>query len=399
MLELSDRRPVEAPLDGTLITRGAFQAELKYRMCSFCVMDTTDPEIQFDEHGRCNHCRTALLRTQVAHRARDAEQQSLLSAVDSIQRRGHRRPYDCILGLSGGLDSSFLAMRAVDWGLRPLVLHVDTGWNSVAAVSNVHRLLTGLNLELKTVVIRWKAMRGLQVSFMKSGLANQDTPQDHAIFATLYKVAEDVGIPTVLEGSNWTTESILPRQWGYTAMDGRHIRAVHSQFGTSNIQDIATISRLDDLRIHHLSRNLRLVNLLNQVPYSPRSAAEELEQRYGWVPYGAKHTESVWTSYFQKILLPYRYGYDKRKAHLSSRIVSGQITRVDALATLGEPLVDAEQSATTRHHIARKLGITVDDLIAYENLPLAHYTDFPNDEWKVTLVRNLYRALTLKTGR
>lgn len=376
-IDLSDRRPIRALLDGTLIKRGAFSAAgRRYQMCAFCVMDTTDPEITFDVNGICNHCTSARRKMALAMRKKGA----LEEMVDVVRRRGQGRAFDCLVGLSGGVDSSFVVARAVDWGLKPLVVHVDTGWNSEIAVGNIRRMLKALNLDLQTVVINWKSMKSLQLAFLRSGLANLDVPQDHAIFSTLMRMARSSGVGVLLTGSNWATESILPRQWGYRAMDGRHLAAVHSRFAQQELKEFPVTSLTRDVFARNLSRRVRRIDALEYINYSRSEASAELQDRFGWRSYGPKHAESTWTAYFQRILLPYRFGYDKRKAHLSSCIASGQLTREEALAELAEPLVTDRNRDQGRLHVSRKLGLSRTEMIEIEEAPLAHFSDFPNDD-------------------
>ena len=389
-LDLGNRRPVQAPLDGSPIERGAFSAPgSPYQICTSCVMDTTDPEIVFDRHGECNHC-LAARRNMLCIQPR---QGALEGLIEAVKRRGNGRSFDCLVGLSGGVDSSLLLARAVDWGLRPLVVHVDTGWNSEIAVANVGRMLKSLSLELHTVVINWKQMRSLQLAFLNSGLANLDVPQDHAIFATLRKVGLSSGVETLLVGSNSATESILPRQWGYRAMDGRLLRAVHSRHSDDSLSEYPVVSLGQDFVARKVSRRITRINALEYIPYSRSDAEAELQDRFGWRSYGPKHTESTWTAYFQRILLPYRFGYDKRKAHLSSCIASGQLTREQALAELSEPLATQSQVHQAREHVSRKLGVSVEQLQQLELVPLSHFSDYPNDEWIARLAMMIKGAI------
>lgn len=347
-------------------------------ICTRCVMDTSDPEITFDAEGRCNHCSTALAALSATWI--QGERGELLMQQQIEQMRRTRGDYDCILGLSGGLDSSYLAYEVVRRGLRPLVVHVDAGWNSDVAVSNIHSLVTKLGLELFTDVIEWDEMRDLQIAYLRSGLANQDTPQDHALFAALYRFAVKYRIKYVLSGGNFATESILPRSWGYSPMDGRQVRAVHKRFGERPLKQFPILTYRKYYLYYRAIRGMEVVRPLNWLPYSKQAAHDVLAAELGWRDYGGKHQESRWTKFFQHYYLPVYFGYDKRRAHLSSLIVSGQITRDEALEALKEPSYDADAVELEIDFIARKLGVSADEFRALLDVEKHDFSDYPNDQ-------------------
>lgn len=359
-----------------------------YKICSNCIMDTSDPEIRFDEHGVCNYCRD-FERIKARFWFPNAEgAQRLAVMVTEIKRVGTAKEYDCILGLSGGVDSSYLLIKAVELGLRPLVVHVDAGWNSELAVNNIENLVKRLGLDLHTYVVDWLEMRELQIAYLKSGVANQDVPQDHAFFAQLLKVAAQYKIRYVLIGTNYASESILPKAWGYNAMDARNLQAIHRVHGSLRLKTYPLVSYLDWSVYYPYVARIRYIKPLNFIPYEKLTAKKLLEEQYGWRDYGGKHYESRFTKFFQGYYLVNRYGYDKRRAHLASLIVSGQMTREAALAEMEKEPYPMAEFAEDRLFICKKLSITEQDLEKYLSAPLRLATDYPSNarifenEWR-----------------
>lgn len=345
-----------------------------WRMCVRCVMDATDPDITFDAEGVCSHCHgfEANIRP---HWKPDAEGEARLRALlDQIRQEGAGQPYDCIIGLSGGIDSSFLTTKLVEWKLRPLVVHVDAGWNSELAVKNIEVIVAKLGLDLDTVVIDWNEMRDLQRAFLRSHVANQDIPQDHAFFASLFRTAIARNIRYVINGNNYATEGVLPQSWGYDAMDTTHIRDIHRQFGERRLRAFPLFSFHDYFVT--MQEKLRFVDPLNWMPYDKATAIVHLEANFGWRYYGGKHYESVWTRWYQAHYLPAKFGYDKRKAHLSSLIVAGTMTRDEALAELDKPLYTDNELAADTAFVAKKLGFGDAAFAALIAAPPRHYAEF-----------------------
>ncbi len=270
---------------------------------------------------------------------------------------------------------------AAEHELRPLVVHVDAGWNSEAAVRNVETLCTAFGFDLETVVIDWEQMRGLQVAFLRSGVANQDIPQDHVFFAALYAIAMKFDIKNVIEGRNWQTESILPIAWGHSARDTVHLRAVARRFGGEPIDRLPIMPQWRQRVVAPWFKGMRVLTPLHYLPYDKEQAKQRLIERYGWIDYGGKHHESRWTRFFQNFYLPHRFGYDKRKAHLSSLICSGQMTREAALAELEKPLYDPDELAVDRDFVVRKLGLTAEDFDAIVRGRLRMHTELPHSRF------------------
>jgi aminotransferase len=349
-----------------------------FQVCTRCCMDTTDHEIEFDDKGVCNHCKYFDNQLSYYWHPDEKGEKLLLQMVSEVQAYGRGKKYDSIIGLSGGVDSSYLACKVREWGLRPLAVHVDGGWNSELAVKNIEQIVTRVGLDLVTHVVDWEEMRDLQVSFLKSHVANQDSPQDHAFFAALYHFAVKNDIKYVISGSNYATESILPVSWGYDPMDTRHVKAIHKQFGKRPLKTFPLVNFFDFHVYYPMIKGMTVLRPLNLIPYSKEAAIADLEQNYGWRYYGGKHYESRWTRFFQAHYLPAKFGYDKRKAHLASLVVAGLMTRDEALKELEKPLYTDNELSEDKAFVAKKLGLSVDDLNALIYSPPKHYTNYPN---------------------
>jgi hypothetical protein len=274
-------------------------------------------------------------------------------------------------------------------------VHVDAGWNSELAVMNIEQICRRLGFDLVTHVVDWEEMRDMQLAFLRSNLANQDVPQDHAFFAALYGYAKKAGIKYVINGSNFATESILPATWGYDAMDATHVKSIHALFGARPRGDFPVVSFFDLYVRYPFILKMEVLRPLNLLPYNKEDAIRILEKDYGWRYYGGKHYESRWTRFFQAYYLPYKFGYDKRKAHLSSLVVSGQMGRNDALEALKAPLYDAKLLDEDKIFIAKKLGLSVAEFEALVNQPAHHFSEFPNHQRKRRIAMRVYRLVRL----
>lgn len=358
---------------------------IHHRRCQRCVMDESDPGIRFDPQGLCSHCQRWDAVQRHAWMPDERGAQRLSEAVIRIRSDGAGRPYDAIIGLSGGVDSAAMAVRLADTGLRLLAVHVDGGWNSAIAVGNIERLVRHLGIDLVVHVVDWDEMRDLQLAFLRAGVPNQDIPQDHAFFARLRAEARRFGVRWFLSGHNLATEAVLPAAWGYNAMDLTHLRAIHRRFGTRPLRLFPTISLLQLKLLDPLFHRLRIIYPLDWMAYDRDSAKAELSQRLGWQDYGEKHHESRFTRFFQTWWLPTRFGYDKRLAHLSSRILSGQISRGIALAQLEQPAFDPEMIVEDQYFIARKLGVDATEFARILAAPTRRHEEFPSNAWVTRL--------------
>lgn len=351
------------------------------RSCTSCVLDTTVPDITFDDDGVCNFCHRYRERIATELRYDEAGQRRLAELVEEIKAAGRDQPYDCIVGISGGVDSTYVAYVAKrKYGLRPLAIHVDNGWNSELAVQNIEQTLRRLDIDLHTNVLDWEEFRDLQRSFLASGIANAEIPTDHAIVATLFQTARSMKIKHVLTGSNLVTEAVLPESWMYDAYDLRLIKAVHKRFGTV---PLATYPKLSYIRLGIMLgvQGYKFVNVLNFEPYHKAEVKALLTTELGWRDYGGKHYESVFTKFFQGVILPRKFGIDKRKAHLANLVLSGQITRDEAVAELATPPYPEEDLERDREYVIKKLGYTSAEFDAIMAAPPKRAQDYPNGEW------------------
>lgn len=369
------------------------------RICTTCVMDTTDSQIAFDERGVCDHCRTFFSQVKPNWHTDERGERALRALVDQIKAAGQGKDFDCIVGMSGGIDSSYLTYIATQFGLRPLVFHVDAGWNSQEAVNNIEKLVDALGLDLYTEVIDWGEMRDLQLAFFKSGVPHIDTPQDHAFFATMYKFAEQHKVNYILTGANYSTECIRnPIEWMYYQSDSIQLKDIHRRFGTQPLQNFPTTSILRHKIFLPYVRGIKVVRPLNYIPYIKSQAKDLLVEKFGWQPYPQKHFESRFTRFYEGYWLPKRFGFDTRKVQLSSLIVTGQMTRDEALEQLKTPALD---DATVRHefeYVANKLGITTTELQSYLDAPKKTYRDYRSQEALYAVGARVLKALGIERG-
>lgn len=353
-----------------------------YQICKKCIMDTTDPDIIFDSEGACNYCNDfEKIGKPVLEKSQSkGGEQRLLKLIDSIKKKSRNRKYDCVVGISGGVDSSFVAYKVKELGLNPLAVHCDNGWNTELAVSNIESIVKNLDLDLITYVINWQEMKDLQLSFFKASVANCDIPSDHCFLAVLYQIAKKYKIPYIISGGNMATEYILPEAWGYNAADLKHIKAIHSRFGNIKLNKYPMLSFFNRYFYYPIIKNIIQVRVLDYIPYNKSEAKEIIIQKFGWRDYGGKHYESIFTKFFQSYYLPQKFGFDKRRAHLSSLVVSGQMTRQEAEEQIKEPLYCDERMYEDKCYIAKKLGINVAEFDRIINLPIRSYKDFPSNE-------------------
>ena len=374
-------------------------AQTEYRVCNRCVMDTSDPNITFDSDGFCSHCNEFYSVTKQKWFPNDEGRLLLEKILLDVKESGKDKTYDCILGLSGGVDSSYLALKIHELGLRPLVIHVDAGWNSELAVANIEAIVRYCHFDLHTHVVDWETMRDMHLAYLRSGVANQDVPQDHIFFSTLYHYATKNNIRYIISGGNWATESIFPVSWHGSAMDAINLRAIHKKHGTTKLSNYQTISFFQYYIWFPFVKKLRTIRPLNYMPYNKNEALEELVAKVGYKPYARKHGESIFTKLFQNYYLPVKFGYDKRKPHLSSLIVSNQITREGALSRLSDPLYDPEELAADIAYFCKKLRITHDEFMSLLNVPNRDYTDYANWDRRYKILKWFQRIILKTLGR
>ena len=357
-----------------------------YQQCTQCVMDTSDSKIQFDENGVCDHCRNFEKIIKPYWKPQEDRFDELEELASKIRKAGKNNDYDCILGLSGGADSSYLAYIAKEiMHLRPLIFVVDTGWNLNVAVENIEKIVKGLNLDMYTEVVNWKEMADLQLSYFKASISSCDQPQDHAIFAALYNYAVKHKIKYVLTGSNNATEFIRPPvEWIYMN-DIVMMKDIHKKFGKRELKTYPMCGMLKYKILYRYFYGMKRVFPLDYVVYDKEKAMELLHEKYGWTKYENKHYENVFTRFFEGYYLPHKFGFDTRKNVCSNQILAGTMTRDEALNVLSQPPYDPEQMVLDKEYVAKKIGITAtefDKIIAQPNkTPL----DYKNQMWVIKL--------------
>lgn len=372
----------------------------EYQVCTNCVMDTTDSMIVFDERGYCDHCNTFYKDILPNWHTDERGQKKLNDLAERIKLEGNGKEFDCIIGVSGGIDSSYLTYVAKEkMGLRPLVFHVDAGWNSQIAVNNIEKLVDRLGLDLYTEVIDWEEMRDLQLAYFKSGVPHLDTPQDHAFFATMYHFAEKHKVKYILTGANYSTECVRnPIEWMYYQSDSIQLLDIHGQFGTRPLVNFPITTILKHKVYLRYFKGIRVVGPLNYIPYRKFEAMRFLEDKFGWQPYPQKHFESRFTKFYEYYWLPKKFGFDTRKVQFSSLILTHQMTRTEALEKLSHPPYDEGSISQEFEYVATKLGISVDELQGYMNAPNKSYKDYKSQQNIYALGARVLRFLGLERG-
>lgn len=368
-----------------------------YQQCSVTIMDTTDPDIRFDNNGVSNW--VYYFKEKILPNWRpEGNPAAFESLIKRIKEDGKGKEYDCALGLSGGVDSSYLAYIAKREGLRPLVVHTDAGWNSQIAVKNIENIVKSCDFDLFTVVIDWDEMADIQRAFLRAGVPNQDIPQDHAIFAAFYGLAAKHRIKWILSGQNIACESILPRAWGHDAQDLRHIKAIHRRYGRHKLGNFPCMGALRYGVNYTLLRGIRVAKPLDLMSYSRGEAIQTLEKIFGWRYYGGKHFESRWTRFFQGWWLPTKFGYDKRLAHLSSLILSDQLSRYEALEEMKTNPYTPGMIEEDRVLVLKKLGLSEADWNEIMSVPARSHYDYPTSQLTKKLImtgRDILKKLGL----
>lgn len=365
-----------------------------YQICTNCIMDTTDSNITFDEKGWCDYCNNYYSNILPNWHPDERGEREIMARVQKIKADARGRDYDCLLGISGGVDSSYLAYLAKEqFGLRPLIFHVDAGWNSQQAVNNIEMVVDGLGLDLHTEVVNWLEMKDLQLAFFKAGVPHLDTPQDHAFFASLYNFAAKHGIKHILNGGNYSTECVRePLEWHYHASDLRQLKDIHKRFGTRPLKTFP-LSDIFTYKIYYrYVKGVQVTRPLNYVPYVKENAMKLLVDRFGWQPYAHKHYESRFTRFYEGYWLPTKFGFDKRRAHFSSLILTKQMSREDALKKIATPAYDESTIAQDFEYVATKLDISVTELQGYLNGPNKSYRDYKSAMPLIHLGTQIMRA-------
>lgn len=355
---------------------------MEYKICTRCIMDNkSDPQIFFDEQGVCCHCRAYDNAIAVLPRTSAEKQAKFNALVKEMKEAGRGKEYDCVLGISGGVDSAYLAYIANQAGLRILAVHVDAGWNTDVAVDNIKKLCSKLKIDLHTIVVDWPTMKELQRAYMFSGLPDLDVPQDHVFMAATIKFTQKYGINYLLNGSNFATEGILPSNYGYNTLDFYHISDVYKKCGRGRL----SLKKYPNINLwEYIMINLgkvRQIKLLNYVDYSQAKAIDTLNREFDWNYYGGKHFESRFTKFFQSYYLPRKFGYEKKRAHISSLIVGGELSREQGLVDIEDSSAYTEtQMLEDRDYILKKLDISLSEWEYIMNMPKKTEDDYKNSK-------------------
>lgn len=370
-----------------------------YQICTRTIMDTSDPRIVFDAKGESDYCANFDSQIKPNWHTDARGEAELMRVAERIKEQGKGKDFDCIIGLSGGLDSSYTAYIAKEkMGLRPLLFHVDAGWNTDQAVGNVEKLVDGLGLELFTEVINWEEMKDLQVAFLKSQIPDQDLPQDVAFFSGLYKFARQHKLKYVLTGGNFSTECCRePEEWGgYPGIDKTLMLDIHRRFGTRPLKSFPIVDILVYKLYYRYVLGMQVFKPLNLVPYIKKDAERLLQERFGWEPFQHKHHESRFTRFYEDYWMPRKFGYEKRRAHFSSLILTGQMTREEALARIAKPEMDEHFSRQEFRYVAHKLDLSEDELQALFEGENKTYKDYANKKSLIGLGATVMQKLGLE---
>lgn len=375
---------------------------MQLKICNYCIMDNTDPGIVFDEHGQCNHCRSYLENFPKLPAFQSNAKDQLDSIVQGIREKGKTKKYNCVIGLSGGVDSTYLAYVVTKiLGLRPLAVHMDNGWNSELSVKNVENIVKKLGIDLYTKVLDWDEFRDLQLAFLKASTPDSEIPTDHAICATLYEVANKYNIKYIISGANFITESIMPHAWSQGHRDYRYIKNIGQKFGKITLK---TFPYLGNFKLFYYEKicGICFIPIFNYFKFALDQAKNIIQNELEWKDYGGKHYESLYTKFFQGYILPKKFGFDKRKGHLSSLICAGLLSREEALQALEKPAIEESEIDYLKQYVSKKFNISGSDLEEIIESPVKTYQCYPNSYnsfWYIysrKYIKPIYRFLVPK---
>lgn len=358
-----------------------------YQQCSVTVMDTiADPDISFDVNGRSSYVKD--FYDHYKENIPDNADIKLQELIEKIKIGGRGRKYDCLTGISGGVDSSYLIYKAKEWGLRPLIVHFDNGWNTEIAVKNINNIINKTGFDLYTLVVDWEEFKDLQLSYIKAGVVDIEVPTDHAIYATWFKLAKKFNIQYILNGNNYLTESIMPATWIYNKSDAINLLSIHKKFGSVKLKTYPYVTPVSQL-LYTNSLKLKIVKPLNLIPYHKESAKKLLVEKFDWADYGGKHYESLYTKFYQAFILPQKFLIDKRKAHLSNLILSKEITKEQALRALNLPLYNEAELRIDKEYFLKKLNLSESFLEEYMTSPRIEHEIYGKQRY----VKDMYPIL------
>jgi N-acetyl sugar amidotransferase len=346
------------------------------KVCNRCIMDNNnDPDLLLDENGICNHCHNFELAFNKLPKGKKAKD-NFNNTILKIKEEGRQNKYDCIIGISGGVDSTYLCYVAKQHNLRPLLVHCDNGWNSELSVKNIENICAKTGFDLYTLVIDWPEIKDIQLSFFKAGVVDIELPYDYALIMTSYKAAQKYGIKYVLTGHNVVTEgTYLPKRWRHDKMDIVNIKAIHKRFGSVPLK---TFPYYSFIRQRMIGKKLSHIHLLNYGDYNKLAVMELIKSEFGWRDYGGKHYENIFTRFYQGYILKEKFGFDKRQFHLSVLVQSGQISREEAFRQYAMPAYDAEQLKDDKDYVLKKLGLTNNEFESYMKAPVKDHYEYPS---------------------
>lgn len=363
-----------------------------YRFCKKCLLSNIDDSnLIINEDGECEFCFNYEKNNSIYFFNPLKKENAIQLLVSTIKKESKSNKFDCLIGISGGVDSSYLTLKAVELGLNPLIVHLDNGWNSELAVSNIEQLINRLHLDLYTYVIDWDEFRDIQLSFLKASVIDIELTTDHAIIAVLYKVAKKHGIKNILLGSNHATESHLPVSWYHWKNDALNIKSIHKKFGKIKMKTFPYMNFYERIT-NDKFKHIQFINLLDYFNYNKDKAKQELIEKYGWKDYGGKHFESIFTRFYQGYILPVKFGVDKRKAHLSSLICSGQISKEQALEILKTNSYLETQAQEDKEYVIKKFGLTLQEFDKIMDTPPKSHFEYPS------YITRHYKYLSWFTG-
>jgi N-acetyl sugar amidotransferase len=371
------------------------------RVCTRCVMDESAPNISFDKNGVCNFCTEFIERSShILNKNPMMRLNELQAFVTKVKADGKGKPYDCIIGVSGGVDSSWVLVQAVNLGLRPLAVHMDNGWNSELAQNNIANLIRGLGVDLYTHVIDWNEYRSLMQVFFDANVIDVELLYDNAMLAVNYKKAAHYNIKYILSGSNTSSEGMrMPQGWNWLKFDGTQIKGLAKRGGLDKIKTFPSIGTLQYIWFEFV-RGIKWISFLDYFDYNKAFAMEALEKSYGYKPYPYKHYESIFTRFYQAYILPNKFKIDKRRLHLSTLVAAGQLDRAIALADLETiPYPDAQSLENDKKYFLKKLGWTQERLDKYIATPSVSHASYSSEKWLWDFCTNIYKRVYLFVSR
>jgi N-acetyl sugar amidotransferase len=385
------RKPSKPEKEAMILHKG----DPRYRQCALTVMDNiADPDISFDEKGVCNYYYDYKEAEKGGVLRGESGEAKLRQLSEAIKANGRGKPYDCLIGLSGGVDSTYVAYLVKQLGLRPLAVHLDNSWNTELAVMNIENIISKLNIDLITLVVNWEEFRDIQLSYLRASVVDIEVVSDHAIFATMYKLAREKNIGYIISGTNIVTEHIMPPSWLYKKMDFANLKDIHRRYGKMKLK---TFPSFDFKKYVYYSAVLKLtpVSILNYVAYDKKEIKKLITKELAWRDYGGKHYESLFTKFYQAYILPEKFKIDKRKAHLSTLICSGQLTREEALRELEQPLYPEQELKQDKEYVLKKIGLQEDEFEFIMQTPPRRHEEFKTD----THLRQRYMRLLQRTQK